>query len=46
MNKYVNWEHENKEQKPETWDVIMNTIIDCENIPFTTIAEKLFEAKI
>lgn len=46
MNKYVNREHEKQENKKETWDVKINTIIDFANVPFFTIAEKLFEAKI
>lgn len=46
MNKYVNREHEKQENKKETRDVKINTVIDFANVPFVTIAEKLFEAKI
>lgn len=46
MNKYVNREHEKEESKIEKRDVKINTVIDFSNVPFTTIAEKLFEAKL
>lgn len=46
MNKYVNREHEKQDQKVEKRDVKVNTVVDFSNVPFTTIAEKLFEAKI
>lgn len=45
VKKYVSKDQE-ENIKPQTRDIKIQTIIDFENVPFTTVAEKLFEAKL